>query len=164
METGWRNATRLLTLVNSLLTFSSLEAGAPVAMPGGRPGRAHGRTRRRVPGRRRAGRTGSRGGLPAAARPVAVDPVNWERIVTNLLSNALKYTFIGRIRVTLDADDEEVRLTVADTGIGISERDLPKLFERFHRCAAPAPAVTRARASAWPWCTSWPGWRAVTCG
>ena len=70
---------------------------------------------------------------PPLPRPVAVDPVNWERIVTNLLSNALKYTFIGRIRVTLDADDEEVRLTVADTGIGIAERDLPKLFERFHR-------------------------------
>ncbi len=45
----------------------------------------------------------------------------------------MKYTFIGRIRVSLDADDEEVRLTVADTGIGIAERDLPKLFERFHR-------------------------------
>ncbi|MGW0217322.1 ATP-binding protein [Micromonospora chokoriensis] len=134
VETAWRNATRLLTLVNSLLTFSSLEAGRA---------RSDARTvdlsalTAELAGVFRA--AVERAGLalevvcPPLPRPVTIDPVNWERIVTNLLSNALKYTFIGRIRVTLDADDEEVRLTVADTGIGIAEQDLPKLFERFHR-------------------------------
>ncbi|MEH1102581.1 response regulator, partial [Micromonospora sp. CPCC 205561] len=134
VDTAWRNATRLLTLVNSLLTFSSLEAG-----------RGHSDAREVD----LAGLTAElasvfraaveRAGLrlevdcPPLARPVAVDPVNWERIVTNLLSNALKYTFVGRIRVGLGADEEEVRLTVADTGIGIAEEELPRLFERFHR-------------------------------
>jgi signal transduction histidine kinase/CheY-like chemotaxis protein len=134
VDTAWRNATRLLTLVNSLLTFSSLEAG-----------RARSDAREvdlaalttELAGVFRA--AVERAGLrlevdcPPLPRPAAVDPVNWERIVTNLLSNALKYTFVGRIRVTLDADDEEVRLTVEDTGIGIAEQDLPRLFERFHR-------------------------------
>ncbi|MGC5311753.1 ATP-binding protein [Micromonospora zamorensis] len=134
VETAWRNSTRLLTLVNSLLTFSSLEAG-----------RARSDVRAvdlsalttELAGVFRA--AVERAGLtlevvcPPLPRPVTIDPVNWERIVTNLLSNALKYTFIGRIRVTLDTDDEEVRLTVADTGIGIGDQDLPKLFERFHR-------------------------------
>ncbi|MEU5962418.1 ATP-binding protein [Micromonospora parva] len=134
VETGWRNATRLLTLVNSLLTFSSLEAGrarsdARVVDLAALTAELAGVFRAAV---ERAGLT-LEVSCPPLPRPVAVDPVNWERIVTNLLSNALKYTFIGRIRVTLDADDEEVRLTVADTGIGIAERDLPKLFERFHR-------------------------------
>ncbi|MCG5463512.1 ATP-binding protein [Micromonospora sp. MED01] len=134
VETGWRNATRLLTLVNSLLTFSSLEAGrarsdARVVDLAALTAELAGVFRAAV---ERAGLT-LEVSCPPLPRPVAVDPVNWERIVTNLLSNALKYTFIGRIRVTVDADDEEVRLTVADTGIGIAERDLPKLFERFHR-------------------------------
>ncbi|MET8123199.1 ATP-binding protein [Micromonospora sp. NPDC005189] len=133
-ETAWRNATRLLTLVNSLLTFSSLEAGrarsdARVVDLAALTAELTGVFRAAV---ERAGLT-LEVVCPPLPRPVTVDPVNWERVVTNLLSNALKYTFIGRIRVALDADDEEVRLTVADTGIGIAERDLPKLFERFHR-------------------------------
>ncbi|MBM7494705.1 signal transduction histidine kinase/CheY-like chemotaxis protein [Micromonospora luteifusca] len=134
LETSWRNATRLLTLVNSLLTFSSLEAGrarsdARVVDLAALTAELAGVFRAAV---ERAGLT-LEVSCPPLPRPVALDPVNWERIVTNLLSNALKYTFIGRIRVALAADDEEVRLTVADTGIGIAETELPKLFERFHR-------------------------------
>ncbi|WP_433133327.1 ATP-binding protein [Micromonospora sp. CA-240977] len=134
VETSWRNATRLLTLVNSLLTFSSLEAGrarsdARVVDLAALTAELAGVFRAAV---ERAGLT-LEVVCPPLPRPVALDPVNWERIVTNLLSNALKYTFIGSIRVALESDDEEVRLTVADTGIGIAEADLPKLFERFHR-------------------------------
>ncbi|MGK5519652.1 ATP-binding protein [Micromonospora sp. URMC 107] len=134
VDTAWRNATRLLTLVNSLLTFSSLEAGQ--AQSQAREVDLAGLTIE-LAGVFRA--AVERAGLrlvvdcPPLPRAVSVDPVNWERIVTNLLSNALKYTFVGRIRVALSADDEEVRLTVADTGIGIAEEDVPRLFERFHR-------------------------------
>ncbi|MET8367582.1 ATP-binding protein [Micromonospora sp. NPDC005194] len=134
VETAWRNATRLLTLVNSLLTFSSLEAGR--ARSDAREVDLAALTAELASVFRAAV---ERAGLalevdcPPLPRPVTVDPVNWERIVTNLLSNALKYTFIGRIRIAVDADHDEVRLTVADTGIGIAEADLPKLFERFHR-------------------------------
>ncbi|MET8353006.1 ATP-binding protein [Micromonospora sp. NPDC005206] len=134
VETAWRNATRLLTLVNSLLTFSSLEAGQ--ARSDAHPvdlatltAELAGVFRAAI---ERAGLT-LEVDCPPLPRPVTVDPVNWERIVTNLLSNALKYTFIGRIRVALEADGEEVRLTVTDTGIGIAEQEVPKLFERFHR-------------------------------
>ncbi|MFV2114778.1 ATP-binding protein [Micromonospora sp. LOL_025] len=134
VDTAWRNATRLLTLVNSLLTFSSLEAGQ--APSHAREVDLAGLTTELASVFRAAV---ERAGLrlevdcPPLPRAVSVDPVNWERIVTNLLSNALKYTFVGRIRVGLTADDEEVRLTVADTGIGIAEEDLSRLFERFHR-------------------------------
>ncbi|MFY1594109.1 ATP-binding protein [Micromonospora sp. WMMD737] len=134
VDTAWRNATRLLTLVNSLLTFSSLEAGQ--AHSQAREVDLAGLTTELASVFRAAV---ERAGLrlevdcPPLPRAVSVDPVNWERIVTNLLSNALKYTFVGRIRVGLTADDDEVRLTVADTGIGIAEEDLPRLFERFHR-------------------------------
>ncbi|MDT0528926.1 ATP-binding protein [Micromonospora sp. DSM 115977] len=134
VDTAWRNATRLLTLVNSLLTFSSLEAGQ--AHSQAREVDLAGLTTELASVFRAAV---ERAGLrlevdcPPLPRAVSVDPVNWERIVTNLLSNALKYTFVGQIRVGLTADDDGVRLTVADTGIGIAEEDLPRLFERFHR-------------------------------
>ena len=57
----------------------------------------------------------------------------WEKIILNLLSNALKSTFEGEIRVTVRAAGREVLVSVSDTGTGISENDLPNLFQRFTR-------------------------------
>jgi CheY-like chemotaxis protein len=58
----------------------------------------------------------------------------WEKIVLNLLSNAFKFTLAGGITVRLQAaSGRRVELTVSDTGIGIPEKDLPHIFERFHR-------------------------------
>lgn len=63
-----------------------------------------------------------------------VDPDLWEAVVLNLLSNAYKYTLEGRVAVRLDvADDDHVRFSVADTGVGIAAEHLDALFERFHR-------------------------------
>jgi signal transduction histidine kinase len=59
----------------------------------------------------------------------------WEKVVLNLLSNALKFTFSGGIAVRLQRDGDVVRLTVSDTGTGIPADELPRLFERFHRVA-----------------------------
>ena len=57
----------------------------------------------------------------------------WEKVVLNLLSNALKYTFDGSITVRVDRDDTARVVTVTDTGIGIPATEMPQLFERFHR-------------------------------
>ena len=65
--------------------------------------------------------------------PVYVDPDMWEKILLNLISNALKFTFEGRIRVSLAQRDDRVVLTVEDTGTGIPEEELPHVFDRFHR-------------------------------
>ena len=65
--------------------------------------------------------------------PVYVDREMWEKILLNLLSNAFKFTFDGQIRVELRSRGDRVELRVADTGVGIPEADLPRMFERFHR-------------------------------
>ena len=57
----------------------------------------------------------------------------WEKIVLNLLSNAFKFTLHGEIAVRLESVAGGARLIVHDTGTGIPESELPKLFQRFHR-------------------------------
>lgn len=51
----------------------------------------------------------------------------------NLLSNAVKYSESGKIAVAVRMTDNEVEISVSDTGIGIAAADLPKLFEPFER-------------------------------
>jgi PAS domain S-box-containing protein len=70
---------------------------------------------------------------PPLPEPVFVDREIWEKIVLNLLSNALKSTFEGEIRISISTDGARVQLKVSDTGTGIPEHELPHLFERFRR-------------------------------
>ncbi len=59
-----------------------------------------------------------------------------QRMLANLLDNAIKYTpSAGRVRVSVQTDEgQPVVISVNDTGIGISPNDLPHVFERFYRC------------------------------
>jgi signal transduction histidine kinase len=66
--------------------------------------------------------------------PVYVDRDIWSKIVLNLLSNAFKYTVQGEIRVVLRKRDA-AELIVSDSGMGIPQRELARIFERFHRVA-----------------------------
>ena len=70
----------------------------------------------------------------SAAMQASVDHKMMTQLLTNLLSNAIKYSQPGtRITVTLGLTDDAFHLAVADEGIGIPEKDQPKLFEMFHR-------------------------------
>jgi signal transduction histidine kinase len=64
--------------------------------------------------------------------PLEVDPDRLDRILVNLLGNALKYS-TGTVRIQASLEGEAVRLMVADQGPGIPAADLPRLFERYYR-------------------------------
>ena len=72
---------------------------------------------------------------------VRADPTDVAIALDNLLDNAIKYTEAGSVTVRIEAEPDTVRLVVSDTGIGIPEGDLPRIFERFYR-------VDRARSRA----------------
>ncbi|MDA8282902.1 MAG: ATP-binding protein [Actinomycetota bacterium] len=151
-----RNALRLLKLVDTLLEFTHLEArrAAPelvdvdlAAITADVAGEF--------------GPVIERAGLelivdcPPLGRSVPVDVDMWERMVLNLVSNALKHTFAGSITVSLRLQRSHAELEVADTGVGIDQAELSKLFTRFHRVRGARPAATRGRGSAWRSSTSW---------
>jgi signal transduction histidine kinase len=134
LETVHRNSLRLLKLVNSLLDFSRIEAGRAQA------------SYQPIDLAAFTGELASifrsaieRAGLsflidcPPLPEPFYVDRDMWEKIVLNLLSNALKHTFEGGIVVRLRLAGEYAELIVEDTGVGIAPAELQRLFERFHR-------------------------------
>ncbi len=59
----------------------------------------------------------------------------WEKIVANLISNALKFTHTGEIAVRIREEASGFALEVADSGVGIPESELPRIFDRFYRVA-----------------------------
>ena len=134
IETAHRNSLRLLKLVNSLLDFSRIESGRVKASYV--PTDLAELTAELASNFRSLIESA---GLDFVVdcnplpQPVYVDHEMWEKIVLNLLSNAFKFTFEGRISVRLSASAEAAILTIADSGTGIPELELPKIFERFHR-------------------------------
>ncbi|MDQ2588334.1 SpoIIE family protein phosphatase [Saccharothrix yanglingensis] len=134
LELVHRNALRLGKLVNTLLDFSRIEAGRMRANY--EPVDLSAVTAELASVFRSAV---EKAGLalevdcPPLPEPVRIDRGMWEKVVLNLLSNALKFTFDGSVGVSVRAEGREAVVTVSDTGVGVPAREMPRLFERFHR-------------------------------
>ncbi|HEU0065196.1 MAG TPA: ATP-binding protein, partial [Flavisolibacter sp.] len=134
VQASHRNAVRLLRLVNNLLDFSRLESGKVKA--------DFQLTDISSFTRELASTFHSvieQGGVKLnvecepGLQKVYIDREMWEKIVLNLLSNAFKYTLKGSITISLTQKKDYVILKVKDTGTGIPDDELPKMFQRFHR-------------------------------
>jgi signal transduction histidine kinase len=69
-------------------------------------------------------------GLP----PVYADPIRVKQILYNLLSNGIKFNHRhGKVELTVSCDESELSWSVADSGIGMREEDLSRLFREFER-------------------------------
>ncbi|UXA19469.1 SpoIIE family protein phosphatase [Mycobacterium sp. SMC-4] len=134
LDVVWRNGLRLTKLVNTLLDFSRIEAGRTQANYA--PTDLATVTAELASVFRSAV---ERAGLilevncPPLDEPVYVDHDMWEKVVFNLLSNALKFTFAGRISVHARRSGADAVVVVSDTGTGVPSAEMPRLFERFHR-------------------------------
>jgi CheY-like chemotaxis protein/anti-sigma regulatory factor (Ser/Thr protein kinase) len=71
-------------------------------------------------------------GLPE----MRTDRTKLQQILINLLSNAIKFTHEGEVKVTAErVASDRVKISVSDTGIGIAEKDIARVFEEFHQLA-----------------------------
>jgi signal transduction histidine kinase len=134
LEDLLRNAERLLGLIDSLLDFAKIESGKleiqlePVqidelvqgAMATIEPilNKDSVRLVRDV---------------PATIAPLYTDREKLRQIILNLLGNAVKFTDRGEIKISASQENGDFKLAVADTGIGIDEADIDRIFEEFDR-------------------------------
>jgi two-component system phosphate regulon sensor histidine kinase PhoR len=130
-------ATRLKAIVDDLLVLSELERpdAALVRAPMDLARSARAVTEALVPRAKKDG-LGLACDAPAEEIVVLGERVRLEQLLFNLLDNALKYTEKGGVTVRLWCADDEVLLVVEDTGPGIPEAALPRIFERFYRVDA----------------------------
>jgi CheY-like chemotaxis protein len=130
----YRSSRQLLDLINDVLDLSRIEA---VPMPIQRERSDLGEVIREAVETGvdllRAKDLDLRLQLPPELPILNLDRTRIRQVLLNLLSNAARFTERGHIAVSAKTDEQEVVISVADTGVGIPARELPSIFEEFHQ-------------------------------
>ncbi len=144
LQTAHDSAIGLLELIGDILDISRIESGhvtlQPVPTNLVELVRA---TVRVFEGNARAKGLHLHSELPAAPVWVLADPLRLKQVLSNLISNAIKFTDSGEVQASLllppptDTDSLAVELSVRDTGIGISPADQARLFNTFVQADGP---------------------------
>lgn len=138
LERVSRNARDLLELINNVLDLSKIEAGRMdvYAEPTDARDlieRALGVVESLKEGRPIELVSRVQDGLPA----MRTDRTKLQQILINLLSNAIKFTHEGEVQVSAErAGGDRIRISITDTGVGIAESDLARIFEEFRQVGA----------------------------
>jgi len=135
---------RLSRMVEAMLDFSRMEAGrlSPSLQPSDVAVLTRGFAASFAPAFERAGLE-FESDIPTLSREALLDFDFLERIVSNLLANALKYTPQGRVGLRLAEESDAYVIEVTDTGLGIDPVDHERVFARFERLP-PRPGARSA--------------------
>src|SRR5262249_5413212 len=127
------SASTLLRIIDDILDFSKIEAGrldlerielSAIGLIGGA-------AQTPAPPAAAKGLRLSAFVAPDAPERVLGDPLRLQQILFNLLGNAIKFTEAGSVRLALEKTEGDLRISVADTGIGLSAEQQARLFEPF---------------------------------
>ena len=129
----------LLDIINDILDLSKIEAGRMELFPEAVEARdVFESCLRMVSGRAQSNGVTLSSELPPNLPKLRVDPRAVKQMLTNLLTNAVKFTPKGgRVLLSARLDGDQVELSVADTGIGIAQKDIAKVLEPFGQADNP---------------------------
>lgn len=129
------DADRLRRIIENILDMARLQGGQPrLQLQAMAPGEVLGRVLEPVREGFRVRQIELATDVPAELPQVLVDPTRIDHVLANLLSNAMKYTPVGgRVVVSVKSEGAMVRFSVCDTGPGIPEAYLPRVFDKFVR-------------------------------
>jgi signal transduction histidine kinase/DNA-binding response OmpR family regulator len=138
LERVSRNARDLLELINNVLDLSKIEAGRmDVYSEPADAGDLIERALAVVESLKESRPIKLSFQIEDGLRAMRTDRTKLQQILINLLSNAVKFTQEGEVKVTAErAGSDSVRIAVSDTGIGIAESDISKIFEEFRQAGA----------------------------
>jgi len=133
VDTIRRNAGRMSAIVEDLLLLSSLEArGVESSRESVSLAAIVGDVAGMFAARAQAKGLSLKVSVDPSLPSVSADSFLLEQMLVNLLDNALKFTESGEVGVRVSTENGRARIDVSDTGIGIAEEHIPRLFERFY--------------------------------